>query len=265
MAKKATAKTQQKATTKAVATTKPESKAVAKSLDFAADAGKGLEGTDKDSYALPFLAVLQGLSPQLEKVDGAKPGLIINTITNELFKEALVIPCAFQRRYIRWAAREDGGGFKGQFSPVEVETGSLEGVERNDEGRYVIEGDELKDTRHHYLLVRSASGNWQPALLSLSSTQIKKSKRWLSLIQGIELKTDSGKPYTPPSFSHVYRIKPIKEENSMGAWWGVDVEVVKPIEEADVYRRAKAFHDSVVAGEVEATAPPMDVDADDGF
>ena len=44
-------------------------------LDFAADAGMGMEGVDKDSFAIPFIALLQGLSPQLETVDGAKPGL----------------------------------------------------------------------------------------------------------------------------------------------------------------------------------------------
>ena len=48
-------------------------------MDFSADAGQGMEGADKASFAIPFITMLQGLSPQLETVDGAKPGLFIMT------------------------------------------------------------------------------------------------------------------------------------------------------------------------------------------
>ena len=73
--------------------------AVGSVLDFAMDAGLGAENADTASFALPFLQILQGLSPKIESVDGAKPGLFINTITDELFKECLVIPCYYQRRF----------------------------------------------------------------------------------------------------------------------------------------------------------------------
>lgn len=239
----------------AVATKEEAGLPMAMMADMAADAGMGLENADKDSFAIPFLAMLQGLSPQLETVDEAKPGLFINTITNECYKEVLVVPCAYQRRYLRWAPRDAGGGYKGDYSPIEVETGRLEGVERNKEGQLVIEGDQLKDTRNHFVLVQNAAGAWQPALLSLSSTQIKKSKRWMSLIQGIELRTPQGKAFTPPSFSHVYKLSGIKEENSKGSWWGIQVELVEQVAEAELYMKAKEFSQSVAAGEVQVSEP----------
>jgi hypothetical protein len=223
--------------------------------DMAADAGMGLEGADKDSFAIPFIAMLQGLSPQLETVDNAKPGLFINTITNEVFKEVMVVPCAYQRRYLRWAPRDAGGGYKGDYSPIDVETGKLLNVERSDDGRLRIDGDELKDTRNHFVLVQSSTGVWQPALLSLSSTQIKKSKRWMSLIQGIELRTPQGKPFTPPSFSHVYKLTGIKEENSKGSWWGINVEVVDPVSDQELYMKAREFSKQVAAGDVKVSEP----------
>ncbi len=233
-------------------------------VDFAADAGMGMEGADKDSFAIPFIALLQGLSPQLETVDGARPGLFINTITNELYKEVLVIPCAYQRRYLRWAPRDQGGGYKGEYNPVEVETGKMAGVSQNAEGHLTMDGDELKDTRNHFVLVQSENGSWQPALLSLSSTQIKKSKRWMSRIQGIELRTPEGKPFTPPSFSHIYKLKSAKEENSKGAWWGVDVDLVGQVEDAETYARAKEFSKQVSAGEVKVQEPVSDATAAGG-
>ena len=94
-----------KKTTTEVAVAETNTALAVMAADFAADAGLGMEGADKSSFAIPFLSILQGLSPQLETVDGAKPGLFINSITNEVFKEVLVIPCAFQRRFLRWAPR----------------------------------------------------------------------------------------------------------------------------------------------------------------
>lgn len=236
--------------------------------DFAADAGLGMEGADKSSFAIPFLSILQGLSPQLETVDGAKPGLFINSITNEVFKEVLVIPCAFQRRFLRWAPRSEGGGYKGEYNPVDVETGKIANVSQNAEGRLMLENDELKDTRNHFVLMQTESGAWTGALLSLSSTQIKKSKRWMSLILGIEMRNAQGKPFNPPSFSHVYKLSAVKEENSKGSWWGLQVEKVEPVGDAELYAKAKAFHNSVSAGEVEVAPPQADVEAagsDDRF
>lgn len=233
-------------------------------LDFAADAGMGMEGVDKDSFAIPFIALLQGLSPQLETVDGARPGLFINTITDELFKEVLVVPCAYQRRYLRWAPRSEGGGYKGEYNPIDIETGKILGVEKDAAGRLRLEGDELKDTRNHFVLMQSETGAWQPALLSLSSTQIKKSKRWMSRIQGIELRTPEGKPFNPPSFSHVYKLKAVKEENSKGSWWGLDIELVEPVQDAETYARAKEFNKQVAAGEVKVQKPVSDHAAEAG-
>lgn len=236
--------------------------------DMAADAGMGLEGADKDSFAIPFLAMLQGLSPQLETVEDAKPGLFINTITQEVFKSVVVVPCAYQRRYLRWAPRDAGGGYKGDYQPIEVETGKIPGVERGEDGRMRLEGDELKDTRNHFVLVQSESGVWQPALLSLSSTQIKKSKRWMSLIQGIELRTPEGKAFTPPSFSHMYRLTGVKEENSKGSWWGINVENAGQVADAQLYAKARDFSKQVAAGEVKVSEPVADSDTggdDDRF
>lgn len=255
---------------KSTAVKEKESTEVGFPINFEEDAGMGMEGADKSSFAIPFVTMLQGLSPQLETVEGAKPGLFINTITNELYKEVLVIPCAFNRRFVRWAPRSSGGGYKGEYNPIEVETESLPGIS-NQGGIYMMdvpEGatafdpkgaplyDHLSDTRNHFVLVKSASGSWQPALISLGSTQIRKSKRWMSLIQGVELRDKNGKAFNPPSFSHIYTIKGVKEENAKGSWWGVEVSVNSLVQDAELYAKAKEFHKQVASGAVEVSPPP---------
>lgn len=238
-------------------------------IDFAADAGMGMEGADKSSFAIPFITMLQGLSPQLETVDGAKPGKFINTITNDLFDEVIVIPCAFQRRFLRWSPRSSGGGYKGEYNPIEVETNKVPGMSIHG-GVYLMDVppganpfdpkgaplyDHLSDTRNHFVLYKTPTGSWQPALVSLSSTQIKKSKRWMSLIQGVEMEAQ-GRRFNPPSFSSMYRLKPVKEENAKGSWWGMEISRVDFVQDGELYARAKEFNMQVASGAVEV-APPV--------
>lgn len=243
---------------------KKEENLPAAAPNFAADAGQGLEGTDKNAFAIPFITILQGLSPQLETVEGARPGLFINVITNQIMKEVVCVPCAYQRRFLRWEPRELGGGYRGELNPIDVETGKVPNIKTDDEGRMTIDGDELKDTRHHYVLVQTETGSWQPALISLASTQIKKSKRWMSRIQGIELRDEKGKTYTPPSFSHIYRLTTVKEENQKGSWWSLNVVLTGPVQDAELYNKAKAFHNSVVAGTVVVAEPTAEATSGGG-
>ena len=240
--------------------------AVGMAMDFSADAGMGTEGADKDSFAIPFLSVLQPLSPQVaDGVDGAKPGKFINSVTGEMTDEVMFVPVAFQRRFLRWQPREKGGGYKGEFAPSAVETGTVEGLVKGDDGRYYIGGtnpkehDQLKDTRNHFVLIVREDGSWTQALVSMSSTQIKVSKRLLSRIQGIQMKGPNGQMFTPPSFSHIYKAKSVKQSNDMGTWFGWDIEMAGLVQDADLYAAAKTFHAQIVAGKVDI-APPVNDD-----
>jgi hypothetical protein len=242
-------------------------------LDLSSYAGMGMEEVDQSSLAIPFLSLLQGLSPQLETVDDAKSGLYIDTITSEVMKEVRIIPCAFQRRFIRWAPRAKGGGYKGDYSPNDVTLNRIPGMSQHDgvilmdvppgqpafDEKGAPNYDKLSDTRNHYVLYESAEGTWRPALMSLSSTQIKKSKRFMSLISGIELRAPDGRTYTPPSFAYIYTLKALKEKNAKGEWWGVEVSMEGPVTDQEVFNKAMAFNKSVAAGEVQVQEP---VDAD---
>ena len=59
---------------------------------FEDDAKRYSPNMSQEDLALPFLKVLGQLSPEVNKrdakyVEGAEPGKIINTVTNELFDE----------------------------------------------------------------------------------------------------------------------------------------------------------------------------------
>jgi len=252
---------------KATAVEKKRSTAVSTQLDlnFAADAGLGMEGADKASFAIPFLVLLQSNSPQLETVEKAKAGMFINSVTNELFSSVQVVPVAFQRRYLAWAPRSAGGGFKGEYSVAQVEAPANElKWKRDADGNMVMpDGSVLKDTRNHFILLVNGDAVHQ-ALISLSSTQIKKSKKWMSRIQSIQMKDANGKPFNPPSFSHVYECTSVNEENDKGKWKGIEINLVGPVTDKSVYDAAKAFHALIVAGKVEVAPPPTGGEDDTG-
>ncbi len=69
---------------------------------FEADANMGAQNISQEDLALPFLKILGQLSPEVNKrdgkyVEGAEPGKIINTVTNELYDTVNVIPCHLQK------------------------------------------------------------------------------------------------------------------------------------------------------------------------
>ena len=79
-------------------------------FDMEADAQQGTQNISQEDLALPFLKILGQLSPEVNKrdgkyVEGAEPGKIINTVTNELFDKISVVPCHYKRQYIETAQR----------------------------------------------------------------------------------------------------------------------------------------------------------------
>ena len=59
-------------------------------VNFEADAQQGAQNISQEDLALPFLKILGQLSPEVNKrdgkyVEGAEPGKIMNTVTNQLY------------------------------------------------------------------------------------------------------------------------------------------------------------------------------------
>ncbi len=249
-------------------------------IDYESDAGVGLEGADKDSFAIPFLLMLQPLSPIVvdETIEGVKAGHMLNSVTNENYGDtAIFIPCAFQRRWIRWAGRDTGGGFKGELTAPQVAELRANGSVKELENRLYFpesdgtinekKSDRLADTRSHYvLLLRSRDDRVpRPAIMALTSTGIRVSKNLVSRIDSIKKLRADGSPFTPPSFSHMYQIKTVKKQNDKGTWWQPEISMIGEVTDKAVYNAAKAFHQQVVSGQATAAHETMSkADGGDG-
>lgn len=202
----------------------------------AADAGAGLEGAGAEAFAIPFLTVLQKISPQVDEadakyVDGAKGGMLLNTVSNALYDGKTgveFIPCAYQRKFIRWGPRGSNGGFKGEYAPELVDEMHQRGQLVELDNRLLMplpdgtvdakKCDYFADTRNHFGLLVTPDGASQ-VLLSLTSTQIKKSKQMNSMVRQRRI---NGAP--APSFACKFKLGTIQEANDKGTWYGLSLE-----------------------------------------
>lgn len=219
--------------------------------------GSDFEGAGQESYAIPFLKILQSLSPQCKKsepeyIKGAEEGDFFNTVTEEVFSNeqggVMFIPCYFKRVFNLWLPKAEGGGFRGSISSAEGEV-LLRQCTRNDKNEDITpDGLVLVDTREHYGLVVDADNNSTPVLLALSSTQIKESKKWMTLMQGLRL--PNGKE--APMASHIYQLTTIGRSNDQGSWAVLKVTKVGYVPTHELYEKAVEFREMIRSGAAKA-------------
>ena len=220
---------------------------------FEADAGQGMENMGQEDLALPFLKVLSGNDPVLDEEEEARKGDIYNTVTSSIYKGkdgVRVIPCAYQRRFIQWAPRGMGSGAPTAiYAPGEARPTTQRATDDNKD--YVADGsgEYIEETHQHFVLLVGEDGGVETALIAMKSTQLKKSRKWNSMMASRSMQGSSG-PFTPPRFSHVYHLKTISEENSKGSWHGWEMSCEGVVSDAGLYARAKAFAESITSGDV---------------
>jgi hypothetical protein len=235
-----------------VAVKEEQANALALVSTFEEDAQGGFDGMNQEDFALPFLRLLTNTSPEVGEVDGAMPGMIYNSVTGQLYdgkKGILVVPCAYVRQYIEWAPRGSGSGAPIAIYPATSDILSKTHREPGENKDYLDNGNYIENTANHYIMVIDENGVPSPALVVMKSTQLKKSRKWNSMMMSVKLPGKNGL-YTPPMYSQIYRLTTVGESNDKGKWFGWEVERVSSVDDPNVYSAAKAFAQSIGAGEV---------------
>lgn len=238
-------------------------------VDFEQYAGEGNEYSQQD-LAIPFITILQKLSPQCdeddsEHIEGAKPGMFFETVSSSLFdgkdEGILVIPCGFRSSIVEWHPREEGGGFVAEHEK-DYDTSQCQ---RNEKNQLVTpNGTVLVDTHYHFVLYQNEEEIWVPAIIAMTSTQLKKSRKWNTLMASIRLEGSNG-PYNPPSFSHIYRLTTRKEQNDAGDWYGYKIEKVEAVSNSATFQEALEFRKLISKGAVKVSPPTQETaPADEG-
>jgi len=149
------------------------------SLLLEEEAGAGLENFSTEDMQIPFIRILQALSPQLNKQDsmyikGAEQGDIFNTVSQQVYKAdegVLVVPCFFEKKFLEFSLRSSGGGFIRELSPDDRD---ITLTTREGAAEILPSGNELVRTHQHVVMAMDyETQTGSPAILDMKKTQLQ--------------------------------------------------------------------------------------------
>lgn len=195
--------------------------------DYGDDEGAGWSNTSKDDYAIPFLVLLQALSPQCKRPTDplVRPGNFYNTITERAYDGAegvLIVPATTRHAFAMFVPRDDGGGYRGELSPDDPIVAAA--IKASTEyGKYTIADPsdakkvlQLVETFYVYCMLVDEARPLGYALLAFTSTKIAAYKRWMTRMRGVEIPKPGGGVIQPPLWAHLTRVKSEDEKNKKG-------------------------------------------------
>ena len=226
-------------------------------------AGGGLEEVTSEDVQIPFLRVLQALSPQIKKSDpayikGAEQGGIFNTVTKKFWsgdEGVLVIPVHFQKKLLEFVPRSEGGGFVGEINPK-----NLPKIVKENGMEMLENGNELVRTAQHYVRIVHEDGTLENAIVDMKKTQLKKSKEWLSIMGTFKYPKEAGQNLvgkTMDSWYNMFRLTTVEESNDKGSWYTWKIVHEKQVDKIEYVNESKSLHTSLSSGELTAL-PPTD-------
>jgi hypothetical protein len=181
--------------------------------------GMGQENVKAKDVLIPRLVILQALSPQLNKkkaefIEGAEIGDFCNVATGDIYKEqVLVVPCHFVTAYMEWGKNRSGlAGNHGDDPKI------LDSTTKNDKFENVLpNGNTVQEQAQWYCLLQDGA-TWTRIFFPLKSTNMKHSKKWLTLCRAETVQLPNGELWKPPLFWRSWTLKIIDDSNDQGDW-----------------------------------------------
>ncbi len=221
----------------------------------------GYENLSGSDLSLPFLNVLQGISPEVadNNPEGARAGMFINSITKELVdgeKQGVVFqPVLTENKFVEWVPREKGGGWVAEYDPTDpyVRQAQQYSAARNlDYGKIETEnGNQLVETIYFYGHILDDSGEDIQgfAVLSCTSMKIKPAKAFRTVMRT----TLKGKI---PLWGWRTRIFTVKEKNEKGTFHTIQFKPLSGnnwidgalLPDSPLYAEGKALREMIQAG-----------------
>lgn len=228
--------------------------------DFEAHAAAGMEDVSSKDVIIPRLTLLQTLSPQLNKkkgeyIEGADIGMICDLGTGDLFPDDLLfLPVHYRKDFLEWAPRSTGKG----LIAIHTDPRVLDTCKKDEKNKMVLpNGNYIAETAQWFGLNLSAGR--RPCYIPMTSTQLKRSRKWMTMAIGEKLVRADGSEFAAPLFYRVYRLSSATDSNAEGEWatWVINRDVALPdfksnVDWRQIKAEAVAFRESIIRGEVKA-------------
>lgn len=257
-----------------MATKEPVKSGLAVSTYDAEDLGAGLENVTQEELAVPFVVILQKGSPQCEEgnpaaIPGAKPGMLMNTVSRKLYdgKDGIrFIPVHRDRNFIEWIPRDDGGGFVGVHLAESAEVKAVQAKAGRKFAKLKInDNNDLVETCHLFGLLLAPDGSFERVIIAFASTQIGVYKRIITNAQSVQLQGPEGRTVIPPLFAHIWRLTTeftTKKNYTWFKWnanWdGADAAAARIDRDNPLYESAKGFRSMLLSGAASAAYETTD-------
>lgn len=189
--------------------------------DYGTMSGGGFEGVTHEDFTMPFLNLLQPMSPECNNNPDARPGMLMNSVTKQLYdgKAGIVfVPTARQHVFVEWKPRDQGGGIVARHEPssevvLDAKQNSVS------YGSYKTSaGNDLIETFYLVGYMLDSADDSEPAgmmVIPFWSTKIKTYKRVMQM-----LNTFKGRP---PLFANRLLVKSVQEKNNAGTFYNFDI------------------------------------------
>ncbi|MAA72672.1 MAG: hypothetical protein CMI29_07000 [Opitutae bacterium] len=206
--------------------------------------GRGSENVTTDDLAIPRLKLLQMINPEVEpgnpkQVEGAQAGMIMNSVTEELYTSLFLINLSFTKKIVVWRKRKLGGGMVGSY---DTEQEALDALE--EQGLAVKDHDISENPTHLVLLLDDEGNPKSVALLDMPGVKVKKSRIWNTLINDEEKQGN-------PRFGCVWQLGVVSESNSSGNFFNYDVSLVAHAPD-ELYDQAVEMYSALFSSKTEA-------------
>ena len=200
-------------------TTKEQAQLPAEYAGLEEFAGQGLDDLDSSDRSIPFIKVLEKNSPEIETVDGAKPGMFINTATMKLYDSIRFVPATRDHMFVEWVPIDNGGGLVASYGLQEP----ISQWAKAQRGKIKLKnGNDLVETFYLYGILLPEEGeddDPQPVVISFTSTRIKAYKSIVNRSDSIMLRGASGRKFKAPWFCHVWRLTTEKKVDGNQSWY----------------------------------------------
>ena len=172
-------------------------------------AGLGNENVSTQHLQTPRVKLLQQMNSEVDEshdayVEGAKPGDLLNTVTNEIYgTEIYVINVHFTEDFVVWRKREKGGGLVASCAS-RADADEMIGNQDGSPNDY-----EIIQTQSHLLIRKDATtGEMEstPFLMDFASSKLRVSREWNTQIA--QLGGDR--------FSTLWKVSSVKTQNRAG-------------------------------------------------
>ena len=227
------------------------------------DTALGNEGLAAEDIAIPYIGILQGLSPQVTEgkegyIEGARASMLFNNVTGEIYegrKEGiLIVPAYYRKQWLVWMDRDSGGGLVDVYDTDEI----MKDTVKNDKNQNVLKDNNklvvFETAQHFCLRLNMETGETERVVVSLKSTGLKANRKLNHAITSAKV---PGHPtITAPRFMFAYKMTTFLEEKNGNSWWSPEFTRVKdPVAKA-VYDEAKSYYELAKSGNIKVSEEP---------